>query len=189
MLTSCQRKGCCLMKKLLSLCLALSLLCGLTGALADQTYTAASTFTLTYPDELTLDDTTYSSESTEDSKWLFLLEGGGYDLDATIELASGYEGFSLFSATDDEKDAYVDEVLDSFSESNPTYLSTVVSASGSVPFYIFSMEDADGPFYYAETIADGKSINFYCYYSDNATPDEALMDKLTAILTTFTPVA
>ena len=57
-----------------------------------------------------------------------------------------------------------------------------------IPFYIFSMEDSDGPYYYAETIANGSSLNFCCYYADTNVLDDALLGKLITLLKTFKPV-
>ncbi len=175
------------MKRLLAMACALLMIVSASGALAAE-YTAGNYYKITYPDTMTLDDEKYDDESDDAYQWLFILDGDGMVIDATIQTASGYEGdFSLYSAGDEEKEAYIDEVMDSFSNSNPTYLTTV--EAGSVPFFVFLMEDTDGPFYYAETIAAGSSLNLYCYYSGNTEPDEALMTRLTDVLESFDPAS
>ncbi|HNW87029.1 MAG TPA: hypothetical protein PLP25_06510 [Candidatus Limiplasma sp.] len=175
------------MKKIAALSLALLLALSLTVASA-QTYTAGSYYTIDYPDTLTLDDTSYTDENTADNTWLYMLEGEDYLIDASISTASGYEGFSLYSASDADRQAYVDDTLDAYADDNAALVDTLTV--GNIPFYIFSMEDSDGPYYYAETLANGASINFCCYYSDaGATPDEALLKDLETVLGTFKPVS
>lgn len=175
------------MKKLAAFSLALLMALSLTAASA-QTYMAGNYYTIDYPDTLTLDDTSYTDENTEDNTWLYMLEGDSYLIDASISTASGYEGFSLYNASEADRQSYVDDTLDAYADDNATLVDTLTV--GNVPFYIFSMEDSDGPYYYAETLANGASINFCCYYNDaNATPDEALLKNLEAVLTTFKPAS
>ena len=152
-----------------------------------ETYTAGGYYTIDYPEAYTLDDTSYTDESTEDNLWLFLLDGETYLIDASVATVEGYEGFSLIGATDEEKQQYVETTLDSFAGQNAVLADTLTAASG-VPFYVFSMEDSDGPYYYAETILNGTSAYFYCYYDDTTrAPDAALMADLKTVLQTFRP--
>ncbi len=158
------------------------------AAASAQTYTASTYYTIDYPDTLTLDDTSYKSDSTEDYLWLFLLDGGTYYIDASISTADGYEGFSLFNATEEEKQAYLDDSLADFADQNATF-ADIITTDGGIPFYVFSMKDSDGPYYFAETIANGSSISFCCYYEDiSATPDAPLLSHLKTVLKTFRPV-
>lgn len=173
------------MKKLAAFALALALL--FTTAAA-ETYTAGGYYTVDYPDTLTLDDTTYQSDSTDTSTWLFMLLGDDYLIDASMSVVDEYAGFSLTDATDAEKQAYLAEVLASFADQSPALVGTVTAGSG-VPFYLFSMEDSDGEYYYAETILDGNSVNFCCYYYDaTVVPDTMLLSNLKTVLSTYTPV-
>ena len=175
------------MKKLAALSLALLMALSLTAASA-QTYMAGNYYTIDYPDTLTLDDTSYTDENTEDNTWLYMLEGDSYLIDASISTASGYEGFSLYNASEADRQSYVDDTLDAYADDNATLADTLTV--GDVPFYIFSMEDSDGAYYYAETLANGASINFCCYYNDaGATPDETLLKNLEAVLATFKPAS
>ncbi len=152
-----------------------------------ETYTAGGYYTIDYPDTYTLDDTSYTDESTTDNIWLFLLDGETCLIDASVATVDGYEGFSLTNATDKEKQQYVADTLASFTDQNAALADTLTAASG-VPFYVFSMEDSDGPYYYAETILNGTSAYFYCYYDDTThAPDAALMTDLKTVLQTFRP--
>jgi len=175
------------MKKLVSVLLALALTFTLTAAFA-KTYTAGTYYTVEYPDSMSLDDTSYVQDNTEDDAWLFMLSGDDYLIDASLSTVDEYSGFSLYSATDAEKQAYVAEVMTTFADQDPALVDTVIPASG-IPFYIFSMEDSDGVYYFAETIANGVSLYFCCYYNDvNAPLDQPLLDSLKGILKTFAPV-
>lgn len=172
------------MKKLAALSLSLLLTLSLTVAFA-ATYTAGNAYTIDYPDTLTLDNTTYTDESTSDYTWLFMLSNDDYLIDASISPATGYEGFSLYNASDADKQAYVDDTLDAYSDANAVLVDTL-TVDGDIPFYVFSMDDSDGVYYYAETLANGNSINFTCYYDDgNAALDATLLGNFEAVLNTF----
>ena len=173
------------MKKWVAVLVTL-LLCLPLGALG-ETYTAGGYYAIDYPETYTLDDSSYTDESTADNIWLFLLDGEAYLIDASVATVDGYEGFSLTNATDEEKQQYVADTLASFTDQNAALADTLTAASG-VPFYVFSMEDSDGPYYYAETILNGTSAYFYCYYDDTThAPDAALMTDLKTVLQTFRP--
>jgi len=177
------------MKKIAALALTLMLVLSLSlTAAAAETYTAGSYYTIEYPDDtLTLDDTSYTEDSTEDSTWLFMLEGDDYLIDASIGKLDGYEGVSLYSASDEDKAAYVADTLEDFADESPALADTLNTASG-VPFYIYSLESSDGAYYYAETIANGVSVNFCCYYNDTELPlDADLLAAFESILSTFQP--
>ncbi|NLI22923.1 MAG: hypothetical protein GX418_15420 [Clostridiales bacterium] len=172
------------MKKLAALSLALLLALSLTAATA-ETYAAGSYYTIDYPETLTLDNTSYTDESSADYEWLFMLTGEDYLIDASLSPVSDYEGFSLYSATEDEKQAYVEDTLSAYSDESAVLTDTLTTGEG-VPFYIFTMEDSDGVYLYAETIANGQSVNFCCYYNDgSAAPDDTLLGYLRTVLETF----
>lgn len=172
------------MKKLAALSLALLMTLGMTIASA-ETYTAGSAYTIDYPDTLTLDNTSYTDESTTDYTWLFMLSNDDYLIDASISPATGYEGFSLYNASDADKQAYLDDTLEAYADDNIVLVDTL-TVDTDIPFYVFSMEDSDGVYYYAETLANGNSLNFSCYYNDGeATLDDTLLANFEAVLTTF----
>lgn len=170
------------MKKLMAVLLALALLCGVAAA---ETYTAGSYYTIDYPDTLSLDDSSYTDDSTTTSTWLFMLLGDNYMIDASVSTVEAYAGFSLQSADDTEKQNYINEVMSTFADQTPAQVDTFTAADG-VPFYVFSMEDSDGQYYYAETIVSGERINFCCYYYDaSVAPDAALLSALKTVLSTY----
>lgn len=175
------------MKKLAALALTLLLALSLTAAYA-QTYTAGTYYTVEYSDDLTLDNTSYTEDNTEDSSWLFMLSNDQYIIDAGIDVADGYEGFSLYNASEADRAAYQEDMLDAYADENIKLIQTLDLPSG-VPFYIYSIEDSDGDYYYAETIANGNSVNFCCYYADAGVAlDDALLANLVKVLNTFQPV-
>lgn len=175
------------MKKLVALTLAALLAFTLTAATA-ATYTAGKFYTLDYPDDLTLDDTSYTDETTEDYIWLYTLYNEDYRMDAALEPVTGNEGKSLYEMTEAERDAYLDFALEDFTEFNAEYVDDVTSTSG-YPFLVFTMDEGDGAYYFAETLIDGTSVNLCCYYNDvDAAPDDALLLMFEQVLITIRPV-
>lgn len=175
-------------KKGMALLAALALMFTLTSALAAD-YSVSGLFSITYDDSVfTLDDTSCQSQNTNTYRWLFLLSASEHLVDVSTELIEGYESLTLATATEDERQAYLNDTLDSFSEDSATYLE-MVEVNGT-PFYMYQMEDGEGPYLLAETIVNGCSIDFFAYY-DNAehSADEALMAMLTELLSTFEPTA
>ena len=174
------------MKKLAALTLALLMTLSLTAAFA-QTYTAGQYYTIDYNDDLTLDNTSYTSENTTDNRWLFMLYNDDYLIDAALSAASGYEGVSLYAADQTVRDAYVDDTLEAYADENIQFVEELTTVSG-FPFYVFSMDGSDGAYYYAETIANGSSVNFCCYYNDaNAALDDTLLQNFAEMLITLRP--
>ena len=177
------------MKKLASILLALTLCLTLTAALAETTtYTASTYYTVEYPSEMQLDDTSYTSENTDTYTWLFMLNSDTIVIDASMEQVEEYAGFSLFNATDEEKQAYLEEVADSYADYNCEYVDMFETTANQIPFYVFRMEDSDGPYYYVETIANGTSLYFCVSNIDGTEPDETLLSEATAVLQTLTPL-
>lgn len=176
------------MKKLTALLLSLFLLLAL-GTAAAATYTADGVYTLEYPDTLTLDDTTYAEDSAEDDLWLFVLQNDDYLIDAYITATGMYEDVSLTNATQTEIQEYLDETAATFATQNSALVGTLTSQGGTL-FYLYAMSDSVGPYYYAETIESGDSINFICYYQDSARLlDARLLDDFKAVLSTYVPDA
>jgi len=174
------------MKKLIAVLLSLSMLLTLSAAAA-ASYTAGDYYTVDYPETMTVDDESYTDENTEDDLWLFMLVGDDYLIDAGLTTVEVYEGFSLYNATDAQKADYIAEALETFADSNPS-LVDIVDSQSDIPFYIYSLEDSDGMYYYAETISNGVSVYFCCYYYDAETlPDATLLRNLESVLTSFRP--
>jgi hypothetical protein len=175
------------MKKFIAVLLSLSMALALAAAGAD-TYTVDAHYTVEYPDTMALDDTAHADESTQNNVWLFMLEGEGFLIDAYLTTLENYDpDFSLSAAGEAGIQAYLDEVTEAFSDRSPEAAGSVIT-DGGIPFYIFRLTDADGPYLYAETIENGVGVNFICYYVDGVTePDEALLGTLEALLQTFTP--
>lgn len=173
------------MKKTLAFILA-SLLCfGAAGALAAD-YTVNGLFTITYGDAFTLDDTTYLEESTGEDRWLFLLSEGSTDIDARTERVEGYEDVSLSSATEEQLEEYVNTFVNDYVDEDATLVGSLLA--GKIPFYLFEMTDSDGKYYLAQTVEKGYGIVFYAYYTDGTDADEALLEKLEALVESFVPV-
>ncbi len=174
------------MKKIVALTLA-ALLALSTGFASAATYTAGRYYTMDYDDQaFWLDDTSYTGENADDYIWLYMLYDDSMVIDAALAPAYGYEGVNLYEADEDEREAYVAETLESFADYNAVYVDALTSVSG-YPFYIFSMEGEDGPYYFGETIIGGTSVNLSCYYSDEAAPDDALLEALERLLITIRP--
>ena len=169
------------MKKLAALSLALLFALGMTAAAA-ETYTAQGFYTIEYPEGLTLDNTSYTDESNDDNVWLYLLTNDDYMIDAYITKLDEYTGFSLYSATVSERENYVTDTLDDYADYAASLVETVTTAEG-IPSYVYSMQESDGAYYYAETISNGMSVNFCCYYNDAALPlDDTLLGNLHDVL-------
>ncbi|MEG0742938.1 MAG: hypothetical protein RR521_11965 [Clostridia bacterium] len=172
------------------LILSVLLALGLTSAHAAE-YTANSTFTITYDDAVfTLDDTGYPSNiATDDTyRWLFLLNSDEYLIDVSMESwhLLGYEGDSLLTASEAEKQAYVADALSAYSA---TLLKTVEVGSEKIPFVLFYINAEGGDCLVAETLVSGYVIDFNAYYRDaSRDADDALAEHLLAILDSFTPV-
>ena len=156
-------------------------------ALAGE-FTAAGLFTVTYDDSLTMDDVSYQYETTDLYRWFFVLYGDDFVIDANTEWMELFDGVSLHTATQEERDAYLQDMADYYPEAS--YLQTITATHSGIPFYVFRFESDEGPFLLAETVVNGYAIDFYAYYYDESqAPDDALMEALTALLQTFTPAA
>lgn len=176
------------MKRLAALTLAILLALALAAPALADTYAAGQYFTVDYPDDLTLDDATYTGDTTNDYIWLFMLYNDQHVIDASLSPATGYENVSLYEATQEERDAYLADMLDAYADSNAVFVDTLTTVSG-FPFYIYTMDDGDGAYYYAQTIINGTSVDLCAYYQDVETaPDQALLDKLAEVLITLRPV-
>lgn len=176
-------------------CTALSIavisLCLCTSSAFARKYTAKDCFTICYDDDVyTLDDTTFSDENTsQNAHWFFIMYNDEIMIDASAKRQADYAGLTLTTADEADIAAYVDDMLDAYSDENAVLLTTVEAGSQSIPFYIFSNTNEDGPYLMAETIMNGCAIQFMGYYNDSDLPaDDRLIQSLVALLTTFEPV-
>ncbi len=170
---------------MLLLCAAMTLapLC----ASQAEAYTVPGLYTVEYEDGAVIDDTSYLHDKTDTYTWLFMICGSDYAIDASMTKMDFYEGMSLYSATEDERTAYLEDTKLMLEEFNGEYLG-IVDKIG-IPFYVFSCENDDGAYLWAETVANGYTLDFYCYYDDDRMPvDEALLEKFSAMLESFEPV-
>ncbi|MDD3334633.1 MAG: hypothetical protein PHI98_03845 [Eubacteriales bacterium] len=176
--------------KRFALILALALCLWIPSAFA-QTYTAGSYFTVTYDSDVyTLDDVTYESENTsDDSHWFFILYNDEIMFDVSMVKLEEYESLSLTTADDTAKQSYIDDTLDYYSDENATLLTSLAAGTKSIPFYVYSFQNEDGPYLMAETVQKGYAIDFMAYYNDASVPvDDALAKELSTLLGTFEPV-
>ena len=171
---------------------ALVLLCTpCVSALAAQ-YNAGGIFTIEYNEaDWAIDNFTYSGDTTEDYTWLFLLykESADASIDVAMERVPEFEGLSLFSAGAVQRADYLASTLDAFQDLDMKYLTTITVSEWEIPFYVYTMEDEQGQFLYAETIVNGCSINFHVCHSRSEERSDALLPALEEILTTFSPLA
>ncbi len=173
------------MRKWIAVLLSLFMMLSLATACA-VSYTAGDYYAIEYPVGLRIDNTSHTAESTADNTWLFMLGDNEYVIDAYVTRLNDYDpDFNLSTADDAGKQAYADEVSATLADEHPTFLNAITAKSGTV-FYLFHMEDDQGSYLYAETIRNGLSMNFFCYYFDpDAGPDVALRETLESILYTF----
>lgn len=178
------------MKKFLALLLCVLMCAASCSALAVE-YNANNIFTVTY-DENTyaIDNSSYLEENTSEYIWLFMLYNEGADavVDVAMEALPEFAGLSLFSATAEERNGYVEATLDIFSDAGIKLLDTITVSDLQIPFYIYSLEDENGAYITAETVVNGWAINFSTYHMATSEADDALLNVLEEVVTTFQPV-
>lgn len=175
------------MKKLVVLLLTLTLCFGAAFALAAE-YTASALYTITYDDAVFTLDTSYADTSSEGERWLFSLTHDKMVVEGVQEPIQGEESLDLLTATPEALQEYIDGVYDYFADQCPELITTIKTTREGVPFYVFSLRDEEGTYYYAETMVKGMSLGFYAYYTD-VDADDALLDALTQLLETYVPAA
>ncbi len=179
-----------MMKKFACL-LVCVLLCAACLTASAAQYNAGNLFQITYDETLwQLDDVTYLEENTGDFKWLFMLYRADQDIliDMAMEALPEFEGLSLFSATTEERTAYVEATMDVFQDNNIKLMDTITVSELDIPFYLYSLEDADGAALMAETVVSGWALHFTAYHQDSTQLDDDVLTALDEILGTFVPV-
>lgn len=174
-----------------ALTIAVISLCLCTPTALARTYTAKDCFSISYDDAVyTLDDTTYSNENTsQNAHWFFIIYNDEMMIDASAELLTDYAGQSLPGANEAVLAAYVDDMLDVYSDENAALVTSVKAGSQGIPFYIFSYTNEDGPYLMAETVLNGYALQFMTYYNDADLPvDDRLTQSLITLLDTFESV-
>lgn len=175
------------MKKLLAVLLCTLFCLASSWALAAD-YTAPGLFTITYDDTAyKLDNNSYLSERTDgEFTWLFLLYGDDTIIDVEANHLMDFQGLTFLTASEEERQAYVDYFLDLYAEEDAELVASLTSAKDEIPFYVFSMQDEDGLYYQAETVVKGYSLDFYAYH-EYLDPDDALLEDLKALVESFVP--
>ncbi len=185
------------MKRIIAL--ALLALCFI-GAAAGEEYVNSfkdiRVFSVSYdPDVFELDDKEYKTDNTDSYEWCFMLISDDYSINCEMEYVPGYERFSLFSASDDEKLAYADVLCAANAEYNSEYVETYEitvrngNKSAVLPFIILHMNDDHyGETYYAETVANGCAIYFEIYDYNPKRPNAGKKQILLSLLDTFVPI-
>lgn len=182
------------MKKIIALLLTLALCLSALSALAAEK-TAQGLFTVTYDEtRFTVEEqATSESMNVEPSvNWLFALTDGKVTLEAVTEPLDAFPELTLATATDDERQAYVDYFLDTYAMEDAKYEGLILTQKDSLPFELFTLEDEEGHYYYAETVVKGLTIGFYCYYEgvgEAFDPDDALYDLFATFLEGYAPAA
>lgn len=178
------------MKKLLALFLATLLCCSAAGALAG-TRTEAGLFTIAYDDAYTLltpEDLEDASATEEGTRWLFALQQENTIIEVTLdEVPEEYQHLDLATASQEERQNYVDAFVDTFASEYASLLVTLTIPEGDIPFYVYSLQDSDGWYYLAQTITNGQALDFYAYYEDGTDGDDALLEQLELIVQSFVP--
>lgn len=182
-------RGITMEKRIASLLCLILVLCLSIGTSLAAEYTANGLFTITYDDTLALDDATYAADNTENARWLFMLSKDNAIIDAQVALEDeDYANFSMSSATEEERQAYVDYFLDSYADMDAKLITSLAVSEQSIPFYLYTITDEDGLYYFAETVEKGYSIGFYAYYEDETPSDGALLEMLEGVLYSFQPL-
>lgn len=174
--------------------LSLSLI--VCSAAAEASYTARvgerELFTVTYDDSLlTMDDETYSGDSTDDFEWFMILSSQDFAIDCGASRYSEDENESLYLMAQDAQDEYLKSFSAGSAPSSLSFIETYpVSAGGvSVPFVVTSYSDAEyGDSYIAFTILGGYEIYFEAYGADGENTD-AILSALKTLIDSFVPAA
>lgn len=173
------------MKKCLALLVCIGLLLYSPWVLAAE-YTAEELFTITYDESrFQLDDFTFLDDCTPSREWLFML----YSDDAVVDAALLKLQDGLTLDTQEQQQAYVADMLDSYADQDAVYLLTLSCGPQSIPFFLFQLQDEEGAYLLAEAVIDGWGYDFSAYYEDSQRkPDGDLTSWLIQILRTFEPV-
>ena len=180
------------MKKIL-FCLSLILVfsCIALPCLAAQ-FEAEGVFTIIYDkNDFEVDTTSYADENVDDTyHWYGLIYNDDYAIDMTMFDYEDLEKVTLFTLDEDERQQYVDFMLDAFSDDHIQFIGALDVSQYNIPFYFFSCQDSEGEYLFAETVVKGKAIRFAIYYNDaDLGVDQDLLDSLTVLVGTFLPVA
>lgn len=175
------------MKKLLALLLCILSCLACVCALAAD-YNVPGLFTITYDDTAyELNNNSFLSErADEEFTWLFILYGDDAIIDVEAEKLIDFPDLTFLTASEEERQDYVDYFLDLYGDADAELVASLTSAKDGIPFYVFSMQDEDGLYYQAETVVKGYALDFYASYEDRD-PDDALLEDLTALVESFIP--
>ena len=108
-------------------------------------------------------------------------------IDAYISEVQSLPGFTLYGADEVGVQTYADEAMRILDGQTPVLLKVITPESG-VPFYLYHLENDYGAYLFAETIVDGKTVNFIAYFADRTPPDDMLQEQLEAVVNSYVPV-
>lgn len=161
----------------------------LLGAASAKTYRVENAFALTYPQEWTYDNVTYCQDNTEESIWLVDLYDDQFSVGVYMDYYPDWEEFSLFSASEREIRRYAEDLVEQLTdgEGQAEWIDTIRTPSG-VPFVLLTVEDADGQYLCAETMASGWAIYLFGYASweEEISPEYA--EAFREIVSSFRPM-
>lgn len=180
------------MKKLFAFTLTLCVAMYFASSAFAATFTADGVFSITYDEAAyALDDTTYADENVDDTyHWYCLICNNDYAIDVTVYDVEDLAGVTLFTMEELERQDYVDYMLDAYSDSGIELVGSMNVSEYNIPFYFFTAEDSEGEYLFAQTLVQGKAIDFAIYYNDASLDvDQNLVDALSELLNTFVPAA
>lgn len=178
------------MKHIARLIAVLLVLCTAAACADPAQINAGGIYTVTCDDaEFTIDTTSYTDENTASYQWLFMIYNDETIVDASCESIESYTGLSLYSADEATREAYLVDLIDSFSDSDAEYIAMRTVSEHNIPFYIIKCSDDQGEYYMAETVVKGYALDFMCYPCDAEGVREIDYATLLDVLDTFTPAA
>lgn len=179
---------------LVALTLVLSAVCCAAAEKADDNTFSTPYFTLTLPDGWVYDTEDAETEMTDNEQYLGLFGSfgdRGFVVDSYLMYLEELKDISLWNLEEAELQDYADIIMSVLEEDNPEYLGVVTA--GSIPFILIRATDEEGEYLYADTVANGHSIQFEAFLmgEDSYTlldfTDQEI-EEFKSILETFLPV-
>ncbi|MDD2649343.1 MAG: hypothetical protein PHI27_00375 [Eubacteriales bacterium] len=180
---------------LLALCIAVAPM-----ALAEKTFKAQldgkDFFSLSVDDSYIIEE--YGEEGAEEDGYIAL--GVLQNDDAYVYISTlhddEYEGFNMFSASEDEIKEYLDYIMEDLAEYGAEEVGiynaeiTVNNQKVKIPFVIVRIADEEGQYYYAETMTSGYAITIEISPAEEgAELRDYELEELKRILDGFMPAA
>ena len=183
------------MKRILLLAACAAILCALmAGASAEALTVAFETpyYTMMLPEGWEI----YEPDTADDTDTFISLGNFSSPEDRFIwaecylNYLEDWKDTSLWNATDEELEEYIDVTLKDFEADNPQYLGIV--EAGRIPFVLFKGTDQYGEYLYVDTMTNGCAVLFYIYRSELGTDasfplSDEDVETLTKIFESFKP--